>query len=106
MRPLASHAAPWISVEALLHLARAYLGMSDPAGAQIALREAEQIDWSGDPWHELADKLKASTGRKGRGLFRPLRIALTGRESGPEMGPLLKLIGKERALERLSAAAQ
>ena len=43
VRPLASHAAPWISVEALLHLARAYLGMSDPAGAQIALREAEQI---------------------------------------------------------------
>jgi glutamyl-tRNA synthetase len=34
-------------------------------------------------------------------LFHPLRRALTGRDSGPEMGPLLKLIGKERALERL-----
>ncbi len=43
LRPLASHAAPWFAVDALLEVARAYLGMSDPAGAQAALREAEQI---------------------------------------------------------------
>jgi len=43
LRPLASHAAPWLSVAALLDVARAYLAVSDPAGAQIALREAEQI---------------------------------------------------------------
>jgi len=43
VRHLASHAAPWMSVDALLHLAQAYLAISDPAGAQIALREAEQI---------------------------------------------------------------
>ena len=70
-----------------------------------AARTAEGVDWSDDPWHALTDALKVSTGRKGRALFRPLRLALTGRESGPEMGPLLKLIGRERALERLSAAA-
>jgi glutamyl-tRNA synthetase len=38
-------------------------------------------------------------------LFLPLRKAITGRESGPEMGPLIKLIGKERTLERLQAVA-
>ena len=70
-----------------------------------AARMAETVDWDADPWHALTDALKASTGRKGRALFRPLRLALTARESGPEMGPLLKLIGKERALERLTAAA-
>jgi glutamyl-tRNA synthetase len=70
-----------------------------------AARVAEAVDWSGDPWHALTDQLKASTGRKGRALFHPLRKALTGRDSGPEMGPLLKLIGKDRALERLTAAA-
>ena len=70
-----------------------------------AAKLAETVDWSEDPWHALTDALKASTGRKGRALFRPLRLALTARESGPEMGPLLKLIGKERALERLAAAA-
>jgi glutamyl-tRNA synthetase len=71
-----------------------------------AVRTAETVDWAGDPWHALTDALKASTGRKGRALFHPLRKALTGRDSGPEMGPLLKLIGKERALERLTAAAR
>ena len=43
VRPLANHAAPWISVDALLNLSRAYLAVSDPAGAQLALREAEAI---------------------------------------------------------------
>jgi glutamyl-tRNA synthetase len=70
-----------------------------------AARVAESIDWSDDPWHGLTDRLKELTGRKGRALFRPLRLAITGRESGPEMGPLIKLIGKERVLERLAAAA-
>ena len=43
VRPLASYAMPCASVAALLELARAYLAISDPAGAQIVLREAEQI---------------------------------------------------------------
>ena len=29
--------------------------------------------------------LKAATGRKGKALFQPLRLALTGREHGPEL---------------------
>ncbi len=66
---------------------------------------ASSLDWSADPWHALADALKASTGRKGKALFHPLRRALTGRESGPEMGPLVQLIGKERCLSRLNLAA-
>ncbi len=70
-----------------------------------AVKVAETVDWEADPWHALTDRLKASTGRKGRALFHPLRKAITGGDSGPEMGPLLKLIGKERALERLAAAA-
>jgi len=43
VRPLANHAAPALSVDALLNLSRAYLAISDPAGAQLALREAETI---------------------------------------------------------------
>ena len=70
-----------------------------------AVSVAEQIDWSADPWHALTDRLKAATGRKGRALFHPLRRALTGRDSGPEMGPLIALIGKQRSLDRLRAAA-
>ena len=66
---------------------------------------AAGLDWSTDPWPELAGALKAATGRKGKPLFLPLRLALTARESGPEMAPLLKRIGRDRAIARLTAAA-
>lgn len=71
-----------------------------------AARLAASLDWAGDPWHDLTAKLKDATGRKGKPLFLPLRLALTGREHGPDMAALLPIIGRERALERLAAAAQ
>ena len=40
---------------------------------------------------------------KGANCFIPLRLALTGRESGPELAALLPLIGRARASARLSA---
>lgn len=64
---------------------------------------AATIDWSANPWHALTGVLKAETGRKGRALFLPLRLALTGREHGPDMAALLPLIGREAAISRLSA---
>lgn len=64
---------------------------------------AETIDWSTDPWHALTAALKASTGRKGKALFLPLRQALTGKDHGPDMAALLPLIGREAALARLRA---
>ena len=67
---------------------------------------AEQTDWTNEPWKRLTEALKSSTGRKGRPLFAPLRLALTGRESGPEMAPLLARIGRERAITRLIAASK
>jgi glutamyl-tRNA synthetase len=63
---------------------------------------AAALDWSADPWRALTDALKAATGRKGKALFLPLRRALTGRDHGPDMAALLPLIGKDRALERLT----
>jgi len=52
-------------------------------------------------WSELVRKLKDNTDRKGKGLFMPLRKALTGRNNGPQMGPLLTLMGAETARARL-----
>ncbi len=74
----------------------------DHAFLAEAHRIAGTIDWTGDPWHALTGGLKQATGRKGKPLFLPLRRALTGRDSGPDMAQLLPLIGRERALERLS----
>jgi glutamyl-tRNA synthetase len=67
---------------------------------------AEKLDWSAEPWRDLTSELKDSTGKKGRELFHPLRLALTGRESGPEMAGLVRRMGKERAVRRLEAAAK
>lgn len=82
------------------------LNRDDRLFLRDATHAAAAIDWSDDSWAALSGALKASTGRKGKELFRPLRLALTGRESGPEMAPLLARIGRERALARLEAAAQ
>lgn len=58
-----------------------------------------------DTWGEWTAKIKAATGRKGKGLFMPLRRALTGRNRGPEMGAILKLLDSERAKARLRGKA-
>ena len=66
---------------------------------------AAAIDWSESPWTALASALKTATGRAGKSLFHPLRRALTGRDSGPEMAALLPLIGRDEAVARLRSAA-
>jgi glutamyl-tRNA synthetase len=68
-----------------------------------AAEAAAEIDWTADPWPQLVERLKAGTGRTGKALFHPLRRALTGRDSGPEMAVLLPLIGRDEALRRLRA---
>ncbi|MBO0748968.1 MAG: glutamate--tRNA ligase, partial [Porphyrobacter sp.] len=104
IRPNLAHvaeAADWwavvtgpIEVPDLSEEDRAYVGEA-----------ARALTWSDDPWHTLTDALKASTGRKGRALFHPLRLALTGRDSGPDMKALLSLIGEAEARARLERAA-
>ena len=68
------------------------------AGARTLLPAGEITAAS---WSEWTSALKEKTGRKGRGLFMPLRKALTGMEHGPDMGALLPLIGRERILARV-----
>jgi glutamyl-tRNA synthetase len=67
---------------------------------------AEGLDWTCEPWKVLTTTLKEQSGKKGRELFHPLRLALTGRESGPEMAGLVERMGKQRAVRRLQAAAR
>lgn len=50
-----------------------------------------------ETWGEWTAQVKAATGRKGRGLFMPLRKALTGQAHGPEMADLLPLLHRVRA---------
>ena len=58
--------------------------------------------WDETTWKGWTSGLAASLGRKGKALFHPLRLALTARETGPEMAKLLPLIGRARAEARLN----
>jgi glutamyl-tRNA synthetase len=78
----------------------------DRAFLATAAQAAERIDWADKPWPALTAALKQESGRSGKALFLPLRRALTGRDSGPEMAPLLILIGKERTIDRLKKGSE
>jgi glutamyl-tRNA synthetase len=57
--------------------------------------------WDETTWSTWSSAVKQATGAKGKALFQPLRLALTGREHGPELKLLLPLIGRARAKARL-----
>ena len=57
--------------------------------------------WDEGTWALWTKAVGAETGAKGRGLFHPLRLALTGLDHGPELKKLLPLIGRDRSLARL-----
>lgn len=57
--------------------------------------------WDESTWGQWTEALKTSTGRKGKALFLPLRMALTGRHDGPELKSLLVLLGRTACLDRL-----
>ena len=48
--------------------------------------------WTTTTWHDWTEVVKAATGRKGKGLYRPLRRALTGLDAGPEMADVMPLL--------------
>ncbi|MGD6818633.1 glutamate--tRNA ligase [Metabacillus sp. 84] len=66
--------------------------------------ELEKLD------HFTADEIKASikavqktTGHKGKKLFMPIRVAVTGQTHGPELPQSIELIGKEKVLSRVES---
>ena len=78
----------------------------DGAVPLIAPEDAEMVatafdllpdpPYSADSWKDWTGAVKQATGRKGKGLFMPLRKALTGRTHGPDMGSLMPLLQKVR----------
>ena len=52
-------------------------------------------------WDIWTDLIKNKTGKKGKDLFKPIRLALTGKEKGPELKYLLPLLTKEHILKKL-----
>ncbi len=67
----------------------------DPEDADFvaeALRLLPPQPFGPESWGEWTAAVKAATGRKGKGLFMPLRKALTGRADGPDMAHLMPLL--------------
>ncbi len=52
-------------------------------------------------WNIWLNKIKENTTRKGKDLFMPIRLALSGKEHGPELKHLVNLIAREEILARL-----
>ena len=68
------------------------------------LREAFDLlppePWDHGIWKAWTQQVREQSGRKGKALFAPLRLALTGLPSGPELADLLPLLGREGTLAR------
>lgn len=69
--------------------------------AAIEAHEAHGADWTA-----FTAAIREATGRRGRRLFMPLRLALTGCEHGPELAAVLRLLSSEGIRVRLRAAAR
>lgn len=71
----------------------------DVLAAALELLPAEP--WTAATWGEWTEAVKKASGIKGKALFHPLRMALTGRGDGPELKHLLPVIGRDKAVARL-----
>ena len=75
--------------------------IADPAFAQTAASVLPDEPFDATTWKSWTAAVQAATGAKGKGLFMPLRQALTAQDHGPELAALLPLIGRDKALRRL-----
>jgi glutamyl-tRNA synthetase len=116
--PPAATPAFWMAVRGGLDLLREARGWWDVvAGSIVPPLLAEDADflqqalaalppepWDGETWGRWVAGLREATGRRGKALLMPLRLALTGEDHGPELSELLPLMGRPRVAERLLLA--
>ena len=68
--------------------------------AKILVKE----NW-GD-WPQTMKEIGSKSGNKGKDLFMPIRAAITGHLSGPELDQVTELLGLERVVNRLEEASK
>jgi glutamyl-tRNA synthetase len=100
-------ALPWVDVlfGELPPLEAELRSVVERAGPEFFAAVVESLAVTGPQLPALARELKARTGRKGKDLYMPLRVALTGRSDGPELGPLLAALPGPVLQERLAGLA-
>jgi len=104
---LPEDARPWVDIVfgGPLALAPAEEQVIRSAGAAYFSAAANAAAQSGNDLSAIAGAVRAATGKKGAELYMPLRVALTGRDHGPELAPLLKAMPPGKARERLARFA-
>ncbi|MNS13697.1 Glutamate--tRNA ligase 1 [compost metagenome] len=78
--------------------------IEDPAFAAAALEVLPEVI-DANAWSAWTATVKEKTGAKGKGLFMPLRLILTGQAHGPDMAAMAPLIGREAIVRRLKGEA-
>lgn len=73
----------------------------DPELLAAAAKLLPQEPWNEATWNAWINDLKQATGKNGKSLFMPLRLALTGMHHGPELQKILPFIGYETCVKRL-----
>lgn len=76
--------------------------IEDATFTDTALALLPPEPWDSATWQKWTEAVKQATGAKGRALYRPLRLALTGLDHGPELKELLPLLGYKKAAARLA----
>lgn len=74
----------------------------DPALIACALGLLPAEPWDAETWGAWTKAVAQASGAKGKALFMPLRLALTGLEHGPELKQLLPLIGRAEVSARFA----
>jgi glutamyl-tRNA synthetase len=95
-----SHAAGWWRIVDQGPQDPVELSEADAGFVREAFEFLPEEPWNRDTWKAWTGAVKEATGRKGKSLFMPLRLALTGLSSGPELADLLPLLGREGTLAR------
>ena len=75
-------------------------------GSEFFKKAQEAVLKNWPNWSATMKELANSSGKKGKDLFQPIRVSITGQESGPKLDQLSNLLGKERILERLDLASK
>jgi glutamyl/glutaminyl-tRNA synthetase len=83
--------------------------MDAPGARDVVLALAEELAALGrldrDAFRAAAARVKQRTGQKGRALFHPIRVALTGEAGGPELDLAVPAIDRGAELSRASGVA-
>ncbi|WP_353290113.1 glutamate--tRNA ligase [Ureaplasma ceti] len=71
--------------------------------AVMAFRDAlsEASEYTEDSIKAIINEVKATTGKKGKNLFMPVRVAATWMMHGPELAKIIFLTGKDNVLENI-----